>query len=321
MFSGKDLYITILKEYSMRLVTRSDFDGLICAVILKDAGIIDEYKFVHPKDIQDGKVMITSNDVLTNVPYWPGCGMWFDHHSSESDVQDLFQVEFVGESRKEKSCARIVYEYYGGMNKFPHFEEMVKSVDKSDSGDLKVEDILYPNGWMLLAFVMDPRTGLGRYKDYRISNYQLMEDLIDYCRSKPIEEILEIPDVKERVERYEKHQDKYKKMIRKHSKVYKNVVVIDLRSVERPFTGNRFLEYTMFLQQNVSIRVMWGLQKQNVVFAIGHSILNKTSKTNVGELTHLYGGGGHEQVGTCQVPTDQAEDLLDEIIKKITSDG
>jgi oligoribonuclease NrnB/cAMP/cGMP phosphodiesterase (DHH superfamily) len=305
----------------MRLVTRSDFDGLICAVILKEEGVIDEYKFVHPKDIQDGKVMITSNDVLTNVPYWPGCGMWFDHHSSEDDVQSLFQAEFVGESRKEKSCARIVYEYYGGKSKYPNFEDMVKAVDKSDSGDLQVEDILYPKGWMLLSFVMDPRTGLGRYKDYKISNYQLMEDLIDYCRDKPIEEILEIPDVKERVDRYLSQTEKYKKMIRKHSKVYKNCAVIDLRSVERPFCGNRFLEYTMHLQQNVSIRVMWGLQKQNVVFAVGHSILNKTSKTNVGELMHNYGGGGHVQVGTCQVPADQAEEVLLEIIKKINADG
>lgn len=305
----------------MRLVTRSDFDGLICAVILKEEGIIDQYKFVHPKDIQDAKVIIDSNDVLTNVPYYPECGMWFDHHSSEDYIKDLFQVEFKGESRKEKSCARIVYEYYGGREKYPQFDEMVKGVDKSDSGDLQVEDILNPQGWILLSFVMDPRTGLGRYKDYRISNYKLMEDLIDYCRTMTIEEILEIPDVKERTERYRKHKDKYKGMIRKNSRVYKNCVVIDLRPVERPFSGNRFVEYTMFLQQNISIRVMWGLQKQNVVLAIGHSILNRTSKTNVGQLAHKYGGGGHDQVGTCQIPVDQADDVLMDIVSQIMKDG
>jgi nanoRNase/pAp phosphatase (c-di-AMP/oligoRNAs hydrolase) len=305
----------------MRLVTRSDFDGLICAVILKEEKIIDEYKFVHPKDVQDGKVTITDNDVLANIPYWPGCGMWFDHHKSEEDVMELFEADFKGVSRQEKSCARIVYEYCGGRKKYPQYEEMIVAVDKSDSGDLVVEDILNPRGWMLLAFIMDPRTGLGRYKDYRISNYRLMEELVEYCRVKQIEEILAIEDVKERTTRYFEQQKDYKEMIRSNSKSHKNCLVIDVRPVEVPPVGNRFTEYTMFPGVNISIRVMWGLRKEVVVFAVGHSILNRTSRTDVGMLMKRYGGGGHHMVGTCQIQLDKAEEVLQELIDQIVKDG
>jgi len=305
----------------MRLVTRSDFDGLICAVILKEEGIIDQYKFVHPKDVQDGKVQIDENDVLTNIPYWPTCGMWFDHHKSEDDVLGLFGADFKGESRPEKSCARIVYEYYGGKGRYPQYEKMIEAVDKSDSGDLTIEDIQNPQGWMLLAFVMDPRTGLGRYKDYRISNYNLMEDLVDYCRSKSIDEILEIPDVKERVNRYLEHQEPYQQMIKDHSRLYGRVLVIDLRDVDLPLVGNRFVEYSIYPEANVSIRVMWGLTRNIVVFAVGHSILNRTSTTDIGMLMREYGGGGHFQVGTCQVSVDRADDVLDTIVEHINKDN
>ncbi|MHC9540259.1 MAG: exopolyphosphatase [Vulcanimicrobiota bacterium] len=305
----------------MRLVTRSDFDGLICAVILKEEGIIDQYKFVHPKDVQDGRVQIDENDVLTNIPYWPTCGMWFDHHKSEDDVLGLFAADFKGESRPEKSCARIVYEYYGGKTRYPQYEKMIEAVDKSDSGDLTIDDIQNPEGWMLLAFVMDPRTGLGRYKDYRISNYNLMEDLVDYCRVKSIEEILEIHDVKERVNRYLEHQQPYQQMIREHSKLYGRCLVIDLREVDLPYVGNRFVEYSIYPDANVSIRAMWGLTRNIVVFAVGHSILSRTSTTDIGMLMRAYGGGGHVQVGTCQVSTDRSDDVLDKIVEQINKDN
>ncbi|MDQ7826097.1 MAG: exopolyphosphatase [Candidatus Eremiobacteraeota bacterium] len=305
----------------MRLVTRSDFDGLICAVILKESGVIDSYQFVHPKDVQDGKVAITENDVIANIPYWPGCGMWFDHHSSENDVMDLFGAEFKGESRPEKSCARIIYEFYGGKAKYPQYEEMLVSVDKSDSGDLTIEDILDPQRWMLLSFVMDPRTGLGRYKDYTISNYKLMEDLIEYCRNKPIEEILELPDVKERIDRYKKHQKKYEAMIKKNATVHRNCLVIDLREVEKILVGNRFVEYALFPEVNISMRVIWGKTRDTVAFAIGHSVLNRSSKTDVGAIAREYGGGGHHQVGTCQVPADRCEEVRADLLLKIVRDG
>lgn len=304
----------------MRLVTRADFDGLICGVLLKQVGVIDSFMYVHPKDVQDGRVEVTANDVLANVPYANGCGMWFDHHMSEEERQ-AFPHDFKGVSMQAKSCARVVYHYYGGKETFPGYEEMMESVDKSDSGTLSLEEVAKPERWLLLAFIMDPRTGLGRFSDYRISNLQLMQDLMDHCRQMPIEKILELPDVKERVKRYQESEWLYKEMIKKYSTVRGNVLVTDLRPVENMAPGNRFVEYAMFPKVNISVRVMWGLKKQNIVFAVGHSILNRTSKTNVGSLMLRYGGGGHAKVGTCQVPLEDAERVLDDLVKKMNEDG
>lgn len=304
----------------MRLVTRSDFDGLICGVLLKEAGIIDSFQFVHPKDVQDGKVEVTANDVLANVPYARGCGLWFDHHMSEEE-RAAFPHDFKGVSLAAKSCARVIYEYYGGKEKFPRFEEMLKAVDKSDSGNLSLEEVAQPTGWLLLAFLMDPRTGLGRFSDYRISNLQLMQDLMEYCRTLPIAEILELPDVKERLKRYRESEWLYKEMVKSNARIHGNVLVVDLRSVENIITGNRFVEYGMFPNINISVRVMWGVKKQNVVFAVGHSILKRTSRTNVGSLMLKYNGGGHPKVGTCQVPADKADEVLAELVKQMNQDG
>lgn len=306
----------------MRLLTRSDFDGLACGVLLREAGIVDSYKFVHPKDIQDGKIPVSEDDVLANVPFMPGCGLWFDHHSSEEEVRSLMQFDFKGVSNdKAPSCARIIYDYYGGKEKFPHFDEMMEIVDRSDSGRLTREEILEPKGWVLLSFIMDPRTGLGRYKDYRISNYALMEQMIEYCRTRSIEEILQVEDVVERVKRYHEQTEHYCKMVQECSEVYGNVLVIDLRDVDEIVTGNRFMEYTLYPDQNISMRVIWGMQKQNVVITVGHSITNRTSKTDVGHMLLEYNGGGHRQVGTCQVPADRADDIISELIKKMQNDG
>lgn len=296
----------------MRLLTRSDFDGLVCAVLLKEAGIIDSYKFVHPKDVQDGLVQASENDVLANIPYIPGCGLWFDHHLSE-DERKAFPHSFKGESRRAKSAARVIYDYYGGVETFPAFTEMMIAVDKTDSGDLAADEILTPQSWILLSFVMDPRTSLGRFKDYRISNYQLMEDLIEHCRMKSIDQILAIPDVQERVTRYFEQEELYKKMILENSRVEKEVLILDLRNVEEIATGNRFVEYCLFPQVKTSIRILWGLNKQNTVFAVGHSIINRSSNVNVGLLMLQNNGGGHFQVGTCQVANERAETVLNEL--------
>jgi len=302
----------------MRLLTRSDFDGLGCAVVLKEFGIIDDVKFVHPKDIQDSIIEVSSRDVLANIPYVKGCGLWFDHHSSEAERKEY--GSFQGKSDPSApSAARVIYEYYGGNKecKNPHIEDLVKAVDKADSAQFTVDEILNPEGWVLLSFVMDPRTGLGRYKDYRISNYALMMDMIDYCREKTADEILQISDVQERVKRYFEQEKQYKDMVLKNSTVYDHVVVLDLRNQDEIFTGNRFLIYSLFPEQNISIHVMWGVNKQNVVITCGHSIINRTAKTDVGSLMLEYGGGGHKQVGTCQVPVDKADTILKNIIDKI----
>lgn len=308
----------------MRLLTRSDFDGLACAVLLVEAGIVDQYKFVHPKDVQDGLIEVTENDVLTNIPYVPGCGLWFDHHSSEEEREQLTEeFHFKGDSRPAPSCARVVYDYYGGAEKLSKLDEtgLMSAVDKSDMADFTMEEIQNPTGWVLLSFIMDARTGLGRYRDYRISNYQLMEDMIQYCRTMTADEILEIPDVQERVKRYFEQEPRYEGMITESSRVDGNVLIIDLHDLDEILSGNRFKEYVLFPQCNVSIRVIWGYKKQNMVFTVGHSIINRTSKTNVGSLMLKFGGGGHERVGTCQVPTEDWERLLGEIVEQMKKDG
>ena len=303
----------------MRLVTRSDFDGLACATLLKHLGIIDDYLFAHPKDLQDGKVEVTPKDVLANVPYVEGCGLWFDHHTSESDR--LGDIEFEGASKPLPSCARVIYEYYGA-DKFPDlFTELMTAVDKVDSADLTVEEITKPSDWVLLGYIMDPRTGLGRYRGYRISNYQLMLDMIEYCRTMTAKEIMEQPDVKERIDKYFEDQDSFIRMLKENATVHDNVVVLDLRDQEPIYCGNRFMLYTLFEQCNVSIRIIWGFKKQNIVFTVGHSILNRTSNTDVGALMLSFGGGGHHAVGTCQVPVNAISETLTKILERVNADG
>ena len=299
----------------MRLLTRSDFDGLACAALLKDLGIIDHWKFVHPKDMQDGLVEVTDQDVLANVPFVKGCHLWFDHHSSEN-TRLKSGVEYNGMCRIEDSCARVIYEYYGGKEKLPHFEKMVVEVDKVDVGRLTKEEILNPEGWVLLGFIMDPRTGLGRFHDYRVSNYELMENLIDECAKSDIDAILALPDVQERVKRYFEQDALFKEMLKKHTYTDGNVIVTDLRGVDPIYTGNRFLIYSLYPEQNVSVWVVDGRDKKNCPIAIGHSILNRTCRANVGALCLKHGGGGHHQVGTCQV----AYDDFDNVIKDIVAD-
>jgi len=303
----------------MRLVTRSDFDGLVCATLLKHLDIIDDYLFAHPKDLQDGKVEVTKKDVLANVPYVEGCGLWFDHHTSEQDR--IGEIEFEGESKPLPSCARVIYEYYGA-EKFPEsFSSMMNAVDKVDSANLTAEEITNPTGWILLGYIMDPRTGLGRYRDYRISNYQLMLDMIEYCRVKTVEEIMEIQDVRERIDKYRADEENYIQMLKDNAIVYNNAVVLDLRNQDLIYCGNRFIIYTIFDQCNISIRIIWGFKKQNIVFTVGHSILNRTSKTDVGNLMLSFGGGGHKAVGTCQVAESEMSETLKKLLDHINADG
>lgn len=305
----------------MRLVTRSDFDGLACAVLLKEQGLVDDYLFAHPKDLQDGKIPVNANDILANVPYVPGAGLWFDHHTSEKKRLDQ-NLRFEGASRPLPSCARVIWDYYGGEEVFgSHLLPMMQAVDKVDSANLTADDITNPQGWILLGYVMDPRTGLGRFHDYRISNYQLMLDMIEYCRHKTADEILEIEDVRERTRRYFEQTDLFVDMLKHTTTVHGNLLVTDLREQETIFAGNRFAVYALFPDANISMQIMWGFKRQNIVFTVGHSILNRTSKTDVGKLMLEYGGGGHPGVGTCQIPVEQAKTVREELIRKINAQG
>lgn len=304
-----------------RLVTRSDFDGLVCAVLFKELGMINDIKFVHPKDMQDGKVEITAKDITTNLPYVNGAHMVFDHHLSETIRNATMQPNHIIDA-DAMSAARVVYKYYGGKKQFPKIsDEMMEAVDKADAARFSVDEILHPNGWVLLNYLMDPRTGLGRFRNFRISNYQLMMDLIDCCRDMTIGQILMLPDVKERVDIYFEHEEKFKKQLADCSTVYDNLVVLDLRKEETIWAGNRFMIYALNPQCNISIHILWGLKQQNTVLATGKSIVNRTSKTNIGQLMLKYGGGGHHAAGTCQVDNDKSEAVLKELIAVINKDG
>ena len=306
------------KKY--RLVTRSDFDGLVCAILLKHINLVDDILFVHPKDMQDGVIDVGPNDISTNLPYVDGVHIAFDHHHSETLRNKKRDNHVIDPDAP--SAARVVYDFYGGLEAFPKsWTSMMEAVDKGDSAQFNMEEVLHAKRWELLNFIMDSRTGLGRFRDFRISNYELMMDLIDFGKDHNIDELLALPDVKERTDLYFEHEEKFKAQIKRCATVHNNLVVLDLREEEIIFSGNRFVIYALFPQCNISIHVMWGLKKQNTVFATGKSIFDRSSKTNVGELMLKYNGGGHNAAGTCQVPHEQNEACLDELISTINADG
>jgi nanoRNase/pAp phosphatase (c-di-AMP/oligoRNAs hydrolase) len=301
-----------------RLVTRSDFDGLVCAALLKQLGMLEDILFVHPKDMQDGKIELRPTDITTNLPYVPGVHLSFDHHDSE--------VERVGEDNDghvivaaADSAARVVYEHFGGRDVFGSepWDEILEAVDKADAAKFSQDEILDPNGWILLSFLMDPRTGLGRFREFRISNYQLMMQLIDSCTEMSVGEILDSPDVAERVSLYREHAVRAVRQIRERATVHGDVVVLDLRDEEVIHPTNRFMVYALFPQARVSVHVLWGLKQQNTVFAVGRSIINRTSTADIGRLMLEYGGGGHEAAGTCQIANEDAEQVLPVLVERL----
>jgi nanoRNase/pAp phosphatase (c-di-AMP/oligoRNAs hydrolase) len=306
-----------------RLVTRSDFDGLVCAMILKECGLIEEIKFVHPKDVQDGKIELSDNDITTNLPYDSRVFMCFDHHESEltrnASMKENNNWHIDGFA---KSAARVVYNYYKehGYALERISDEIMEAVDKGDSADFTEEEILDPKDWVLMNFLMDARTGLGRFHDFRISNYDLMMELIDYCVNHDIKDVLELPDVKERVDLYNEQAELFKNQLKEISHMEGKVVVVDQKAAgDVIYAGNRFMIYAMYPEAEISVHVAWGFKKQNTAVMIGKSIINKASNFNIGDLCLEYGGGGHANAGTCQLDNDKVDELLPEIIKKLNA--
>ena len=299
-----------------RLITRSDFDGLVCAVLLKEMDLIEDIKFVHPKDMQDGIIEVNGNDISTNLPYVEGIGLAFDHHLSETIRNEKKENHIIDPDAP--SAARVVYDYYGGKKQFPMIsDEMMEAVDKADAAWFTESDILDPKGWELLSFLMDARTGLGRFRDFRISNYNLMMDLIDYCKNHTIEEILELEDVKERVTLFFSYKDQFYNQIESNARVEGDVLVVNLKEEETIYPGNRFVKYALYPDTKISVQVIWGFKKQNTVFTVGKSIINRSSDVNIGEIMLSYGGGGHKNAGTCQVAHEDADRVLDELLVKL----
>lgn len=297
----------------MRLLTRSDFDGLACAVFLKEAGVIDHWKFVHPKDLQDGLIEVTQDDCLANVPFVEGCGLWFDHHSSEEE-RNAYKGKYKGESRYSPSCAHIIYDYYGGRERFPRYDDLLEAVDKVDSANLTFEEVLHPNDWILLGFIMDPRTGLGRFRNFRISNYALMEEMINWCSTMNIHEIMAEADVRERIELYWDQTEKFIDMVKQHTTVQNKIIISDLRGIDPIYTGNRFLIYGLYPDANISVWIVNGKGGKGCSAAVGYSIMNRTCTIDVGALMLKYGGGGHRVVGTCQFSDDTMEENLEQLL-------
>lgn len=303
------------EAFRYRLITRSDFDGLVCAALLRELQMLDDILFVHPKDMQDGLIEVTNHDIITNLPYVSGCHLCFDHHGSEAIRNgNVVQQNFILDPDAD-SAARVVFNYFGGHERFPHISrDMMEAVDQADSARFSREEILNPKTWVLLNFIMDPRTGLGRFRDFRISNYQLMMALVDYCRTHTIEEILALPDVRERVDLYNSQREAFLEQIARCSGVYGNVVVLDYRREETIFSGNRFLVYALFPECNVSIHLLRSRVEETTVLAMGKSILNRTNPVDIGALCLQHGGGGHAAAGTCQIASDQTEKLVPEIV-------
>jgi nanoRNase/pAp phosphatase (c-di-AMP/oligoRNAs hydrolase) len=305
-----------------RLVTRSDFDGLVCAMILKELDLIDDIKFVHPKDVQDGKIDITANDITTNLPFDPRVGLAFDHH--ESELTRNANVDYAGRyiiDGDAKSAARVVYDYYGGAERLTRISpELMEAVDKGDSADFTLEEVLHPTGWALLNFLMDARTGLGRFREFRISNYDLMMKLIDLCLDHSVDDVLKDPDVAERVELYFEQQEKFEAQVRRIARVEGRVVVLDLRDEDVIYAGNRFMVYAMYPEAQVSVHVAWGFRKQNTAVMIGKSIINKGGNPDIGALCLAHGGGGHRNAGTCQLDNDMVDAELPGIIAALNAD-
>ncbi len=299
------------------LYTRSNFDGIISAALLKEIGLINEVKFVHPKDVQDGKIPLDKYSITASLPYNPGVYMAFDHHSSEfirtKNIYDNYIIEIGA-----PSCSRIIFEYFGGENKFSsNLNNLIDAVDKADCVNFSQQDIINPSGWIMLNFITDPRTGLGRFKNFTISNYNLMLKLVDLCSQKNIDEIISDSDVQERIKLYNNEKEKYIEQIKKCTKQKNSLFITDLRYENIIHVGNRFIIYALFPECRISIHEFYGKQKQNTVFAVGKSILNRDCYIDFGAMLYELSGGGHMNAATCQVDNDKADYTLNEIINRI----
>ena len=309
-----------MQDKKARLVTRADFDGIVSGGLLIELGMIDDVMFAEPRDMQAGKVTIGANDITTNLPYVDGVRLCFDHHVSESERVGPNENHIIVPDAP--SAARVVYDHFGGEKTFPAFsKEAMNAVDQADSARYSEEDILAPGPWTLLNFILDPRTGLSRFDAFSVSHADFMKEMMVYVRHHPIEEILAIPDVEERVYLYLDHAERFEMQLRTCTGVHDNVVVVDLRQQETVYAGNRFAIYALYPEANVSIQILPSEDGKRTIFAVGKSIIDRTAKTNVGLLMLEHGGGGHAAAGTCQIEAERADAVLADLIRTLTEDG
>jgi nanoRNase/pAp phosphatase (c-di-AMP/oligoRNAs hydrolase) len=297
----------------MRLVTRGDLDGLTCAVLISLNEAVEDFLLAHPQDITDGRLDVQPTDILANLPYHPRCALWFDHHMHTA-TPAAPPPDFRGSFGEAPSAARLVYEYYGGEEKMPQLADVVRETDRLDSADLTAQDILAPAGYIQLGLTLDSRTGLGTFEDYFFTLMALL------LRNTPVKEILAHPQVNKRCEVMAQEDAAFREALRDHSTVDGNVVITDFRDIDHPPIGNRFLVYALYPEVNVSVRLHWGPGREYPMLLVGHSVLNRTCRTNVGELCARYGGGGHRGAGSVPL-MDEPDQQVQLIVAELKANG
>ncbi|HVA33461.1 MAG TPA: exopolyphosphatase [Candidatus Baltobacteraceae bacterium] len=295
----------------MRLVTRADLDGLTSAILLQEVVPVERVEFAHPKDVQDGKFPIDQNDILANLPYDSRAALWFDHHLSQVDEGTRGGIK--GKFELAPSAARVIADHYKSP-RFERYADLLSATDKLDAAALTRDDIVNPQGWVLVGYTLDPRSGLGAFKDY-------FRRLMALAKTKSIDEILADPEVKAHVDRLRRETEEFKRSLLETSKQNGKVVVTDVRGRKNLPSGNRFLIYDLYPDANVSVRVADGHDGTYVAIQVGRSILNRGCKTNVGALMAKFGGGGHEGAGTCQPRVEDVDRVLGEILEALERNG
>jgi hypothetical protein len=291
----------------MRLVTRGDIDGLACALFLGLCEKVDSIELVHPQEISERRFPIRPDDIVANLPYHPGCAMWFDNHLM-TDRNATPPRGFVGRYAQAPSAARVVYDHYlPDHPELARYQGLLAETDRFDSAQLELADIVSPRGAILLAYTLDPRTGLGAFQGY----FQL---LLDTLRVGMLEDVLALPEVQERAAKIREQDKAFREVTFNHSRMDGTVVVTDFRALATIPVGNRFMVYTLFPEATLSVRIHWGPRKEGVIVSVGRSILNRTSRTNVGVLLSLYGGGGHAGAASCMLAPDKADATIAEIL-------
>jgi len=298
----------------MRLVTRPDLDGLTCGVLLSECETLDAVELVHPQDVTDRRIPIGPADIIANLPYHPSCGMWFDNHLL-TDPKAMPPTGFKGRYGKAPSAARLVYEHY--LTTHPalaRHQTLVAETDRLDSAQLTLEDVVSPSGYVLLGLTLDPRTGLGSLRGY-------FDELLPAVRDRPIDAVLALTSVRKRAARMREQDQAFRDAARAHSRLDGDVVVTDFRDLDPIPVGNRFLIFTLFPEASAAVRVQWGPQRERIAVSAGRSILNRSSRANIGVLMSLHGGGGHAGAGACLLAPASADARIAEIVGALKRNG
>ncbi|MEE9166801.1 MAG: exopolyphosphatase [Candidatus Neomarinimicrobiota bacterium] len=300
----------------MRVIYRGDLDGTVCAAILEEVGLCDELKQAHPKDMQEGRVDVSDQDIICNLPYHPNCHMWFDHHSGEIDRTRL-PSDFKGLVEEAPSAAGLVYKYF--LPDHPELRklgEIVRDTDLVDSANLTLEQVKEPQGAILLGFLLDPRTGLGLIHDFAISNYQWVLQVPHLLTEHTVDEVLAMPDTQERIMKYHELQETAAEFYSENSYLDGNVIVTDVRGKKIP-AANRFLIYTLpsLEEGNISVRIADGKKGEFDTISVAHSIFVRSSTVDANELCRKYGGGGLKGAATCQPLLDESDKVFKDIVE------